>query len=517
MSDSAKQPHTQDFQTAPLHGILDQFPLGIALLDGHGTVAYLNQACLDLLTAGNHPSKGDISGAHLTEFPCFEHPTAHSAIVDPLLQNTPVDLRWPPEGSSIPDCEGVWRVRGLPMDLAHNNGVAAVLLVEDVTDTDRMRRHLGQAQRMESVGSLASAVAHDFNNILTAILGSVYLLKHEIGDQDTLREPLETIEHTALSAGELAEKLLTLSRSRTLEETELSVSAVVRESQTILTRVLSEGIQLRLDLTDEDWSVRSDPSQILHTLVNLCLNAQHAMNGRGIITISTHNADRTRLPMFEAGLEPGHYVVISVTDQGPGIPTELMDRVFDPFFTTKEGGTGLGLSTTYSYACEQGGTVTLYSEPDKGTTVKVYLREDPKSPVHPVERARHPEGDLTGSETLLLVDDEPILLELGKEILALNGYTVITALSGEEALQAQVTSKEPIPLAILDLAMPGINGLETLRRLRDRNPAIKAILSSGFHPSPKMESLLASEVDAFINKPYEIDALAREVRRLLDG
>jgi CheY-like chemotaxis protein len=241
------------------------------------------------------------------------------------------------------------------------------------------------------------------------------------------------------------------------------------------------------------------------------------MSGSGIITISTRNVDRTRQPMFEAGLESGHYVVISVTDQGVGIPTELMERVFDPFFTTKEGGTGLGLSTAYSYACEQGGTVTLYSEPDKGTTVNVYLRAEPKSPVRSIEQAEQPKGDLTGSETLLLVDDEPILLELGKEILALNGYSVITALSGEEALQVQATSKEPIPLAILDMAMPGINGLETLRRLRDRNPALKAILSSGFHPSPRMESLLASEVDSFINKPYEIDALAREVRRLLDG
>lgn len=393
-----------------------------------------------------------------------------------------------------------------------------MLLVEDITEGYRLKMQLGRAQRMESVGSLASAVAHDFNNILTVILSSVHLLKNDLSEDSKLCGPLDVIEGTALSAGDLAEQLLTLAKPSPAEKRVLDLNTVVSEAEPLLKRVLREGIRLTIDLERDMWSVRSDPSQILRTLVNLCINAQEAMSARGQITISTRNVDRSSSTRAEGGLEPGHYVLLSVSDEGCGIPAEVIDRVFDPFFTTKEGGTGLGLSTAYTFAKEQGGTVTLYSEEGRGTKINVYLRADPARAV-PVEISKGgiDESDLTGTETILLVDDETLLLELGREILSLQGYNVITASTGEEAVDVFVSSNGRIPLAILDMAMPGMSGIETLRAIRTQDPEVRAIISSGFHTSEKMKKVLEGEVDAFINKPYEIDHLTREVRRVLDA
>jgi CheY-like chemotaxis protein len=337
----------------------------------------------------------------------------------------------------------------------------------------------------------------------------------ELGSE--LAKPLNTIEKTALSAGQLAEQLLTLSRNRSVAPRELSVNASILDARSLLERVLKEDIQLELDLAEEEWCVVADQSQILHTLVNLCLNAQDALGGRGIITVGTRNADRTGNRTVEGDLNPGHYVIISVTDAGSGILPEIRDRVFDPFFTTKESGTGLGLATAYSFAREQGGTVTIYSEVDKGTTVNVYLRARPHGPERGPADAESNASLYRGEETILLVDDEPLLVDLGREILALHGYDVLTAGSGEEALHVYDGSAGRIPLVILDMAMPGMSGLETIRALRNRDPSIRVILSSGFHPSDGMADLLGSDVDAFVNKPYEVDLLAREVRRLLDS
>jgi signal transduction histidine kinase/ActR/RegA family two-component response regulator len=479
-------------------------------------VVYLNEASRTLL-AIRRESDPDLLGHPLNDHPCFQNSESIPLLVDTLLRGQPLDFEWPKAGANGECRDQVLRLRGLPLENGASGGrVQAALLIEDVSDAVLLKRHLGQAQRMESVGNLASAVAHDFNNILTAILGSVHLVKEGVESDGPLMQPLRTIERTALSAGHLAEQLLTLSRSRETDPIELSVNSVILEAKSLLDRVLDEDIEVNLDLDDELWCVQADPTQILHTLVNLCLNAQEAMESEGSVTVATRNVERSGGPRFDADLDPGHYVVLSVTDEGPGIAAEVADRVFDPFFTTKEGGTGLGLSTAYTFARDQGGTATIYSEPGEGTTIKVYMKAEPWKTAVGSSEESEPTEDLTGDETILLVDDESILLELGREILSLHGYDVIAADSGEAALALHAARKEPIPLAILDMAMPGLSGLETIRELRTRDPGMRIILSSGFHPSTRMEHLLGTDVDAFVNKPYEIRVLAREVRRLLD-
>jgi signal transduction histidine kinase/ActR/RegA family two-component response regulator len=503
-------------ESGPLQGIVDRFPLGIALLDAEGCVVYLNEASRTLL-AIRRESDPELLGRPLNDHPCFQDSKSFPLLVDALLEGRSLDFEWPKAGANADCHDQVLRLRSLPLeDGSSNGGVQAALVIEDVSDSVRLKRHLGQAQRMESVGSLASAVAHDFNNILTAILGSVHLMKEGVESDGPLMQPLKTIEQTALSAGQLAEQLLTLARSRGSEPRDLSVNSVILESKTLLDRVLKEDIEVNLDLDEKLWCVRADPTQILHTLVNLCLNAQEAMDSVGVITVATRNVERSGEPRFEADLDPGQYVVLSVTDEGPGIAADVAERVFDPFFTTKEGGTGLGLSTAYTFAREQGGTATIYSETGEGTTIKVYMKAEPWKPAISDSEECEPAEDLTGEETILLVDDEAILLELGREILSRQGYNVIVADSGEAALALHKARKEPIPLAILDMAMPGLSGLETIRELRTRDPGMRIILSSGFHPSSRMEHLLGTDVDAFVNKPYEIKVLAREVRRLLD-
>ncbi len=500
-------PTGEELDVHPIQGVLDRLPLGLALIDPEGRFHYRNAALDRLLRRNGISPPENLSGLERL-LPLSEDRNA-------LQDGRPTDLLRT-LGSGDPARERIVRVRGIPLSGNGAADVRSALLLEDVTESERLKRQLGQAQRMESVGSLASSVAHDINNILTAILGSVHLLKREVPTESRMRGPLDTIERTALSAAQLAAQLLTLARNRPLAPLPLSVTAIVAEARTLLVRVLAEDIRLELDLEERIWTVTADPARILHTLVNLCINAQEAMTGRGRIVIATRNVDRSSLAPRTGDLSPGHYVLLSVTDEGPGIPPEIAERVFDPFFTTKEGGTGLGLSTAYSMARDQGGAVTVYSEPGLGTSIKVYLAAQPSvfrvEPRGPEQEPRVP----LGTETILMVDDEPLLLELGCEILSLHGYRVVTAASGEEALKAHQASPEPIPLAILDMAMPGMSGLETIRALRQRDPAIKVILSSGFHPSSRVESLLGTEVDAFVNKPYEIPHLTAEVRRLLD-
>lgn len=501
-------------QPGVLQALLEALPLGIALLDSEGLLVYANRAWHELI--GLHePSRGFMEGEPISDLPLLrgnaESRTKLVRILDGSPQSIQIRIG---EGKRSEDRHLV--LKGMRLNGHDPESVASALLLEETSEAERLRRHLSQAQRMESVGSLASAVAHDFNNILTAILGSVHLMKQEVGEDSSLQDPLATIERTALSAGQLAEQMLFLSRAPSNQVEELELTEVVMEARSLLERVLRQDIELEFDLEEGVWSVPADPSQILHTLVNLCINGQEAMKGEGTLTVAVRNVALSSGARKKMGLEPGHYVLLSVTDEGAGIPPEIVDRVCDPFFTTKEGGTGLGLSTAYSFAEKQGGCINIYSEPGEGTSIHVYLRATPHRTHRPEREGEEDPVSTEGTEPILLVDDEPLLLELGREILSLHGYQVLTATSGQEALEVHQAASRRIPLAILDMAMPGMSGLETMRALRERDPAMRAIISSGFHPSQKVRQVLDHEVDAFINKPYNIERMTREVRRILD-
>ncbi|MFO7768382.1 MAG: response regulator [bacterium] len=503
-------------QPQTLRVLLEALPLGIGLLDEQGRMVYANRAWYELV--GLHgPSRGFPEGEPIFALPLLQdHPPAADKL-EGLLDGTEQVIRVR-TGDGKHSENRHFVIKGLPLAGADpSEHLQAALLLEENSEEERLRRNLGQAQRMESVGSLASAVAHDFNNILTAILGSVHLMKREVDEEHAFRGPLDTIERTALSAGKLAEQMLFLSRARTNHVEDLDLNGIVLEARSLLERVLRSDITLELDLEEGIWSVPADPSQVLHTLVNLCINAQEAMEGDGTITVATRNVDLTRGVREKMGLGPGYYVLLTVTDEGAGIPPEISERVFDPFFTTKTEGTGLGLSTAYSFAEKQGGRVSLYSEPGEGTSIHVYLRALPDRARESKQSDDEAPGDAGGTEQILIVDDEPLLLDLGREILSLHGYRVLTASSGEEALEVHEGASGPVPLAILDMAMPGMSGLETMRALRKRDPSLRIIISSGFHPAEKVRNVLGEEVDAFINKPYNIERMTREVRRILDA
>jgi len=501
-------------QPGALQALLEALPLGIGLLDRDGLLVYANRAWHELI--GRHePSRGFTEGGPISALPLLaEHAESRTKLAR-LLDGSPQTLHMRiGEGRRSEDRHLV--LKGVPLNGQDSESVASALLLEETSEAERLQRHLSQAQRMESVGSLASAVAHDFNNILTAILGSVHLMKQEVEEDSPLCSPLGTIERTALSAGQLAEQMLFLSRAPSNQVEDLELTEVILEARSLLERVLRQDIELEFDLEEEVWSVSADPSQVLHTLVNLCINGQEAMKGEGTLTVAVRNVALSSGARKRMDLEPGHYVLLSVTDEGAGIPPEIVDRVCDPFFTTKEEGTGLGLSTAYSFAEKQGGRISIYSEPGKGTSIHVYLRATPDRTRRRERGEEEVPAATEGTEPILLVDDEPLLLELGREILSLHGYQVLTATSGQEALEVHQRASRRIPLAILDMAMPGMSGLETMRALRKRDPAMRAIISSGFHPSRKVREVLDHEVDAFINKPYNIERMTREVRRILD-
>ena len=396
-----------------------------------------------------------------------------------------------------------------------------VAVKRDVTDVRRMEERLRQSQKMEAVGRLAGGVAHDFNNLLTAISGYSDLLLHRLPDYSTLRRDVEEIRKAGDRAAALTRQLLAFSRRQVLQPKVLDLNAVVTKMGQMLRRRIGEDIALSTALSPSLSRVKADPEQIEQVIVNLVVNARDAMPDGGGITIATADAELS--PAYAAAhpeVHPGPHVLLSVADTGQGMSDETQAHLFEPFFTTKERGkgTGLGLATVYGIVQQSGGHIRVNSAADRGTTFLIYLpRVDaPEIGSQGADQPLLPHPS-PGTETVLLAEDEEVLRRLAREILSGNGYKVLEAGNGREALLLSEAHRGEIHLLLTDVVMPKMSGRELGERIRLQRPDLRILYMSGYTDDAILRDGVLEDGIPFLQKPFTPEGLARKVREVLDS
>jgi PAS domain S-box-containing protein len=416
--------------------------------------------------------------------------------------------------------DGTWRnMEGVGVNRLNEPSVGAIVInARDVTERKRLEDQLRQAQKMEAVGRLAGGVAHDFNNLLTAILGYCNLVLDEIPAQDPLRQDLEEIRHAGERAAALTRQLLAFSRRQMLQPQIIDINNLVWQMEKMLRRLIGEDIELVTALAPDLMHVKVDPGSIEQVLVNLAVNARDAMPVGGQLTIETALIDLdAAYAETHVTVVPGPYVMLAVSDSGQGMDADTRARIFEPFFTTKEQGkgVGLGLSTVYGIVKQSGGYIWVYSEPGHGTVFKVYLRpSEAAAAAQPVEPAAEADRN-RGWETVLLVEDEDAVRALAREVLRRQGYVVLEARHGLDALRVAERHQDPIHLMVTDVVMPHMSGRDLARRLGDVRPNMKVLFMSGYTDHAVVHRDLTPG-SAFLQKPFTPESLARKVRNVLD-
>ena len=381
----------------------------------------------------------------------------------------------------------------------------------------RLEQQLRQAQKMESVGTLAGGVAHEFNNLLFIISGNAEILADNPQFEER-REVKEIIKATR-RGGELIQHILTFSRKAevNLQATDLNVE--IRKIKKMLERLIPRMIAFELDLADSLYAVEVDPGQIEQILMNLCVNAKHVMPDGGTLTIKTENGviDESLQEHGHFNIKKGRCVIMTVSDTGSGMDQETRERIFDPFFTTKEvgKGTGLGLSVIYGIIKAHDGYIFCDSEVNKGTMFRIYLPASQGAEIHP-HKETYPQAPPKGEETILIVDDDESVIGITKIMLEQSGYKTVSADSGESALGTYARSQKEIDLIVLDLGMPGMGGQKCLGKLIEFDPDVKVIISSGYVETGLVKDAVNYGAKGAIIKPYGKNKISKLIRQILD-
>ncbi len=391
-----------------------------------------------------------------------------------------------------------------------------IMVLEDVSEHRRIEAQFHHAQRMEAVGTLAGGIAHDFNNLLMVIQGNISLMLYELDPKHPFYDRLRSIEKQVQSGSRLTAQLLGYARKGRYEVRPIDLNQLVEEACETFNRTRKE-ILIHQELSRDLCAIEADAGQLEQVLMNLFVNAADAMAGGGSLIVRTVNTDHHAMKGKLYNPKPGNYVLITVTDSGTGMDKMTMERIFEPFFTTKEmgRGTGLGLASVYGIVKGHGGFIDVDSQKGKGTTFRIYLTATDK----PVARngAEAPEPIKRGSETILLVDDEQMMLDIGRDLLQTMGYRVITARDGEEAVEVYRGRSEEIDLVLLDIVMPKMGGGQAFDCIRAINPAVKVLLLSGFSIDGEATQILSRGCNGFIQKPFNLEQLSRSVKSVLTG
>lgn len=384
----------------------------------------------------------------------------------------------------------------------------------DITESKRLASQLLQAQKMEAIGTLAGGIAHDFNNMLMGIQGIASLMMLDSDPSQPQYERLKLIEEQVRSGADLTRQLLGFARGGRYEVKPININEIIRKSSSMFGRTRKE-IAIHRKYENEIWTVEGDQGQMEQAFLNLYVNAWQAMPGGGTIYLETQNVvlDGCDLPDLNP---PGRYVKISVSDTGMGMDEKTRDRIFDPFFTTKGigRGTGLGLAMVYGIVKGHGGMIHVYSESGLGTTFNIHL---PASDKPVLEEKALPGKVFRGTGTILLVDDEKMVLDVSREMLESLGYRVFAAGSGQEAIAVFLEKRGSIDLVILDMIMPGISGGETFDRLRDFDPEIAVLFCSGYSVNDRVQEILDRGCRGFLQKPFSLEILSKKIREVLNG
>jgi PAS domain S-box-containing protein len=388
-------------------------------------------------------------------------------------------------------------------------------------ERERLQEQLSHAQKIDSVGRLAGGVAHDFNNMLGVILGHTELAMEQIGPNEQLYTSLEEIQRAAERSANLTRQLLAYARRQAVAPKVVDLNETVQGMLKMLRRLIGEDVDLAWLPGANLCPIYIDPSQIDQILANLCVNARDAISGTGTITIETDNAALDKAYSAEnsgATPIPGEYVLLAVSDDGCGLDTETRNRLFEPFFTTKAigKGTGLGLATVYGIVKQNNGIINVYSEPGHGTTFKIYLPCN-ATKAAPQSEQQQPSAQASGSETILLVEDEPAILKITTQILETIGYAVIAAGTPGEAIRLAREHKGQNDLLITDVVMPEMNGRDLARNLLTIYPDIKRLFMSGYTANIIAHHGVLDDGVHFIQKPFSKNDLAAKTEEALKG
>jgi two-component system cell cycle sensor histidine kinase/response regulator CckA len=398
-------------------------------------------------------------------------------------------------------------------------------IARDITERKRaeeekatLQEALRQSQKMEAIGGLAGGIAHDFNNLLTVISGNCQLSLLEIKEKDSLKGNIEEIKAAADRAASLTRQLLAFSRRQVLDMKVLDLNVIIRDLEKMLRRMIGEDIDLITSLADDLGAVKTDPGWIEQVIMNLAVNARDAMPSGGKLIIETNNAELDEpYARSHVAIKPGRYVKLSVNDTGIGIAPEVREHLFEPFFTTKKKGkgTGLGLSTVYGIVKQSGGDILAYSEPGLGTTFNIYLPRMDES-LENVNKKVTREELPGGGETILVVEDEEDVRRLAVRILERQGYTVLEAACGNDALVLSKERKEPIDMVLTDVVMPGMSGRQLADQLIHLHPKMKVLYMSGYTDNAVFHHGILGEGVNYIQKPFTIGGLMKKMREVLD-
>jgi two-component system cell cycle sensor histidine kinase/response regulator CckA len=491
-------------------------PIAIATVDAAGFISATNSAFMRLFGAATEDGR-QVSleslvepDSHLALRHALEAAFARQGLIEP------VDIAF------AGDRDRSGRIYLSPIEQTDGDNEAAIAYAIDTTEQRALEMQIAQGQKMQAVGQLAGGIAHDFNNMLTAIIGFSDFLLMNHRPTDPAFQDIMNIKQNANRAAGLVRQLLAFSRQQTLRPQVLALGDVLSEISILLSRLLGENIELRVDQAGDLWPVKADLHQFEQVIINLAVNARDAMPDGGKLTIRTANVGEPESrELGQRHIPPGEYVLIEVKDTGTGMTPEVMHKIFEPFFSTKEigRGTGLGLSTVYGIVKQTGGYIFAESEEGDGTTMRVYLPRyiETAAEMEQERLERRPEKpkDLTGRGTVLLVEDEDAVRSFAARALGQRGYHVLQATTGAEALDVFHNHQGEVDLVVSDVVMPEMDGPTLCEKLRRERPDLKVIFISGYAEDSFRQHLAENEDFMFLQKPFDLKELAAAVKAAL--
>ena len=421
-------------------------------------------------------------------------------------------LRTRPDGKEIPCI-----VVAMPFKAADGTIIGAIEDFRDITKRQNLEAQIRQAQKMESIGTMAGGIAHDFNNLLGGMLGYASIIKMKLKPTDTIYKYVDLIEKAGERAATLTGQLLAFSRKGKYEIVPVNINDSIHNVLDMIKRTTNKNIEISCSMADNIPRIAGDPTQIEQTIMNICINAIDAMPNGGKLQIETESICLDNaFSAIHPGAKPGNYIHITISDTGHGMDKETIPRIFEPFFTTKDKdkGTGLGMSMVYGIVKNHGGYINVYSEPDKGALFNIYFPLLTKA-LAEKEAKILTESAERGQETILVIDDEEIIRTMFQDLLETLGYTVLLATDGEDGLKIYQDRRDEINLVIIDMIMPKMDGKETYLELKKINPDIKTILASGFSEDAVVQEILYAGINAFIHKPFTATELSKKIREVL--
>jgi PAS domain S-box-containing protein len=483
----------------------------IVVLDAQGRVSFQSPSIARVLGYGEN----EMVGRPVLDYVHTEDAAHISALMaEALREGSRVSM----DAVRIRHRDGTWHTfEGSGAPLTGEGGQPVlVAAAREITERVLLQQQLVQSQKMEAVGRLAGGVAHDFNNLLTVMLGYSNLLLDQLAENPLLHQEVDEIKRAAMRAAGLTQQLLAFSRKQVLTPRVVDLNAELEAMSGMLRRVIGEDVSLEMHLDPTGGHARVDPGQLEQVIMNLVINARDAMPEGGTLALATRGAALDERQARARGVAPGRYLEIEVRDTGQGMDAATVARLFEPFFTTKEPGkgTGLGLSTAYGIVRQSGGSIYAESAPGEGAAFRILLPHVEE----PVSAQERPAGGTVarGSETVLLVEDEPLVRSLVHDILRKAGYQVLETGRGEEAVQIARRHGGVIHLLLTDVVMPGMSGLETARAVLAARPDIRVLYLSGYTDELVMRHGALGPGQAFMQKPFTPDALLRRVRELLE-